>query len=66
MVESTGGQKKNVQAQSRKGRTLIPARAASMELDIRGMMTDEASCIVDRFLDDAVLGHLTQVTIIHG
>ena len=67
LVENTGGQKKNVQAQSRKGRTSIPVRAAaSMELDIRGMMTDEASCIVDRFLDDAVLGHLTQVTIIHG
>ena len=38
----------------------------SMELDIRGMMTDEAEIVVDRFLDEAVMGRLTQVTIIHG
>ena len=37
-----------------------------MELDIRGMMTDEAECVVDRFLDEAVMGRLNQVTIIHG
>ena len=40
-------------------------RWASMELDIRGMMTDEAEIVVDRFLDEAVMGRLTQVTIIH-
>ena len=40
--------------------------AAQPELDIRGMMTDEAEIVVDRFLDEAVMGRLTQVTIIHG
>ena len=30
------------------------------------MMTDEGVAMVDRFLDDAVLAHLTTVTIIHG
>ena len=60
-------QKKTAQNQPRKGKTTVPPRAAaSMELDIRGMMTDEAECVVDRFLDEAVMGRLTQVTIIHG
>lgn len=59
--------KKTAPAQHSKGKTQLPARAAaSMELDIRGMMTDEAECVVDRFLDEAVMGKLHQVTIIHG
>jgi DNA mismatch repair protein MutS2 len=41
-------------------------RAASTELDIRGMMTDEAELTVDRFIDSAALAHLSSVTIIHG
>ncbi len=45
----------------------MPVRAAaSMELDIRGMLTDEAEGVVDRFLDEAVMGRLNQVTVIHG
>lgn len=39
---------------------------ASPEVDLRGMMTDEALLVLDRFLDTAVMGKLTQVTIIHG
>ncbi len=42
------------------------ARAAMTELDLRGMMTDEADLMVERFLDSAIMGHLNQVTIIHG
>ena len=41
-------------------------RAASTEIDIRGMMTDEADLVVDQFLDHAVMGRLNTVTIIHG
>jgi len=40
--------------------------AASTELDIRGMMTDEAEGIVDRFIDSAQMGKLNFVSIIHG
>ncbi len=36
------------------------------ELDIRGMMTDEAIPIVERYIDNAVMSKLTTVTIIHG
>ena len=45
---------------------LAGARAAVNELDIRGFMTDEADLQVERFLDNAVLGKLNIVTIIHG
>ena len=68
LVEGAAAQqKKTPQSQPRRGKTSVPPRAAaSVELDIRGMMTDEAECVVDRFLDEAVMGRLNQVTIIHG
>ena len=45
---------------------LAGARAAVNELDIRGLMTDEADLQVERFIDNAVMGKLNVVTIIHG
>ena len=39
---------------------------ASPEVDLRGMMVDEALGALDLFLDNAVMGKLTQVTVIHG
>ncbi len=38
----------------------------SPQIDVRGMMVDEAWPIVDKYLDDAYLSGLKQVTIIHG
>ena len=67
LVESKGAGKKKVPPAPRRGKTTLPMRsAAAAELDIRGMMTDEAAIVVDRFLDEAVMGRLNQVTIIHG
>ena len=40
--------------------------AASSEIDLRGMMTDEAVAATETFLDTAMLGKLNTVTIIHG
>lgn len=37
-----------------------------LELDIRGMQVDEASILVDRYLDDAYNAGLSEVNIIHG
>ena len=42
------------------------AAAAKAELDLRGMMVDEALGAVDMFLDNALMGKLETVTIIHG
>ena len=36
------------------------------EVDLRGMTTDEAEAVLSQFLDRAILGNLTQVTVIHG
>ena len=44
----------------------IAARAVRQELDIRGMAVDEALPEVDKFLDDAMLSGLGEVSIIHG
>lgn len=42
------------------------SREVRMELDIRGETVADACEEIDRFIDDAVLDHLTSVTIIHG
>jgi len=40
--------------------------STSSELDLRGMMIDEAIPVLERYIDSAVLGRLERVTIIHG
>lgn len=42
------------------------AKEVSVEVDLRGMMSDEAIATVDKYLDDALLASLSQVRIIHG
>lgn len=37
-----------------------------LELDVRGMLVDEANIMVDRYLDDAYNAGLSEVNIIHG
>ena len=39
---------------------------AKAEVDLRGMTTDEAQMTLSQFLDRAIMGNLTQVTVIHG
>ena len=41
-------------------------RRGGMELDIRGMMSDEGVLEVERFIDSSQLAGISQVTIIHG
>ena len=53
-----GGVKKSLQSNMN--------RKSSMELDIRGMMTDEGIMEVDRFIDNCLLAGIETVTIIHG
>lgn len=51
---------------SNKQMDLSKAFSMKTELDVRGNTTDEAMGHVEKFLDDAYLAHLPQVTIIHG
>ncbi len=41
-------------------------RSAATDLDLRGMASDEGLIEVDRFIDNAVMAGVPQVTIIHG
>ena len=59
-------EKKEAKRQAAATVRLAGARSAISELDIRGLMTDEADLAVDQFLDNAVMGRLNVVTIIHG
>ena len=64
--DATARAKKQRQKQTSRAVTRIRAAGVKAELDLRGMMTDEALDTVDRYLDDALLAHLGTVTIIHG
>lgn len=57
--------KASYHAPSGGGRELRRASAQS-ELDVRGMMVEEALMEVDRYLSDCLMSHLDMVTIIHG
>ena len=41
-------------------------QAMSSEIDLRGMDTVEAVCVMERYLDEAMRGNLPSVRIIHG
>lgn len=41
-------------------------RSAATDLDLRGMASDEGLIEVDRFIDNAVMAGVPQITIIHG
>lgn len=58
MPKKKGGIKKTLQSNA--------SRKSSMELDIRGMMSDEGVMEVDRFIDNCILGGIETITIIHG
>ena len=47
-------------------KTGLNTTAPKADLDIRGLMTDEAVPLVERFIDNAAMGKLNVVTIIHG
>ena len=40
--------------------------SVASEIDLRGMLSDEAVLMAERYIDSAVLAKLRQVTIIHG
>ena len=61
----TSAQKETRRILARAEHTLRTAAVPS-EIDLRGMMTDEAVAALERFLDTAMMGKLESVTIIHG
>jgi DNA mismatch repair protein MutS2 len=47
-------------------KTGAATRSVPLELDVRGLAQDEALPEVDRYLDEATLAGLHEVSIIHG
>ena len=45
---------------------IAKAQEAHRDIDIRGMMVDEAEMVLGKFLDDSVMAGLSNVLIIHG
>ena len=43
-----------------------PSATIRAEIDLRGMMCDDAWMKVDKYIDEAVMANLPQITIIHG
>ena len=51
---------------SSKSNTALRTASTSSEIDLRGMMTDEAIPVLERYVDSAVMSKLEKLTIIHG
>lgn len=62
-LKENAPKKKNVAAAAG---TALRSASCVPELDIRGMMADEADLVVERYLDNAYRARLKTVTIIHG
>lgn len=65
LPQKQSGGKKDRSGAMRKG-THLKSSSFSTELDLRGMLVEEAEMEVDRYLDQAVLNGLATVTLIHG
>ena len=65
-TESSPPQKKQSGRNVKKSLQSNMTRKSSLEVDIRGMMTDEGVMEVDRFIDNCILGGIETITIIHG
>jgi len=66
-IVNDGGRRKKKKAERNYGSLYnAKARSVSPSVDVRGQNLDEALADVDKYLDDAFMGGLRNVTIIHG
>jgi len=58
--------KKTARTYTQKAQRQVRLGGTAAEVDLRGMMTDEAIAALDIYLDNAMMAHLETVTVIHG
>ena len=58
--------KNDVKQYMKRAEAKLRSLSVKPEIDLRGMMTDEAVSVMERFIDSAVMAKLNTVTIIHG
>jgi len=63
-AERSSASTRNNRRQS--GTYLQKTATATREIDIRGLMVNEAEAVLDKFIDDAMIAGLKQVLVIHG
>lgn len=61
-----GGQGKNRQNLRPKQSAGKKVKAVSTELDLRGQYPEDGVALMDKYLDQAVMNNLNEVTVIHG
>ena len=61
-----GGQQQDIKQHIRKSEAQLRQMSVKPEIDLRGMNTDEALPLLERFIDNARMAKLNSVTIIHG
>lgn len=66
VVEGERKSQKDAKQYIKRAEHQLRSLGASPEVDLRGMMTDEAEMALGRFLDQAMLGNLNTVTVLHG
>ena len=66
VVEGETQTQKAARQYSQRTEHKLRSLGAKAEVDLRGMTTDEAEMTLSQFLDRAIMGNLTQVTVIHG
>ena len=66
MVQGETQAQKDTKKYIRQTEHKLRSLGAKAEVDLRGMTTDEAELVLSQFIDRAIVGNLTQVTVIHG
>ncbi|MCI8827810.1 MAG: endonuclease MutS2 [Ruminiclostridium sp.] len=66
VVEGETQSQKQAKQYIQRSQQQLRSLGAKGEVDLRGMTTDEAEMVLAQFIDRAIMGNLTQVTVIHG
>lgn len=64
--ENSSIKNKNKNKDKNRDKNFMKTQGVSRQIDIRGMMVDEAEYVLGKYIDDAILAGLNTVIVIHG